>query len=193
MFAFFNTSCKSHILSLETHNILTMSFGIFRSLINDSVQDKMLINSELLQFRINCIKKQLWNLKSEDILSMETYKLERKRIIEQLERHAQMPKVLCDIIISYSGSVYVDALVTLGNSVELKKLVSDFDSRNRLKLQNIYKIMIYSRRRLMHQCYMVLILNIFDLESLDILDMYSARDSQLKLCEIFHRILLTHF
>lgn len=137
----------------------------------------------------------LWNFKSEDILDLESWPQERAIIVSRLQLHCRMPNVLCNMIISYSGPVYSDALVALGKMPDLEILINHCKLNDRLSLQSAQSIInllaktigspppaVYKRAQIRD---IVSGINKFRL--------YPNRAANLKRCAIFHRILLTYF
>ncbi len=88
---------------------------MFGLIANNGVQDRMLMAGYQ--------EKKLFDMRAIDIFKLDTWLLEQKLLYDRIAKETQLPDVLIDIVISYSGSTHIDALTLLGNSLSRSALV----------------------------------------------------------------------
>jgi hypothetical protein len=171
---------------------MTTSNGIFHLICNNSPHDKMLIPSEFLRQRI--LKIQFgWDIEPRDILKLKTWHIELARMVMILENHIHIPKVLCDIVIEYTGSIYENALIKLGTSLEFLNLVRKckLESQSRLNvvrsiMNTLDRMINKSPPRDFNRKYVRGIINTGIARG-------ANNENYRHRCAIFHNLLLTHF
>lgn len=154
----------------------------------------LITNDEQIRSQIAiCSHWSLWELKSDDILKLDSWPLERTRIITLLERF--MPAVLYNIVIEYSGSGYSEILVSLGQSHDLNNYVYKCELRDRSSVhaaQSIMRMLSNAVGMPMPTEYKCALIR-DTVSNMKKYDSYPRGIAERKRCAVFHKLLMTYF